>query len=100
MGRTQKSKLQAAAMKIQTRTRSQQAKGLTASLRSERILSRSAYKSYLNAFTLDNTLPVNGWAGLQLLNYSLPNLKLLFTKYKLLSGWLRLAALKFTCAGS
>ena len=72
----------AAATKLQTRARSQQARRTVSDLRTKRIVARSAYKSYLNAWSLDNTQGIPGWAGLELLYHFLPTLKQLFAKHK------------------
>ena len=72
----------AAATKLQTRARSQQARRTVSDLRTKRIVARSAYKSYLNAWSLDNTQGIPGWAGLELLYHFLPTLKLLFAEHK------------------
>jgi hypothetical protein len=56
MPRTQLSKIQvAAATKLQTHRRAQQAKRVTAALRSSAVSARSAYKSYLGSYTVVNT---------------------------------------------
>ena len=54
----------AAATKLQTRARSQQARRTVSDLRTKRIVARSAYKSYLNAWSLDNkaSLDGRGWS--------------------------------------
>ena len=72
----------AAATKLQTRARSQQARRTVSDLRTKRIVARSAYKSYLNAWSLDNTQGIPGWAGLELLYHFLPTLKLLFAEHE------------------
>ena len=54
----------AAATKLQTHVRSQRARRTVSDLRTKRIVARSAYKSYLNAWSLDNkaSLDGRGWS--------------------------------------
>jgi hypothetical protein len=81
MGRTQKSQLQAAAAtKLQAHHRSQQVRRLTAARAA--VSARTAYKSYLGSFTVQNTSYLPGLAGLELLEHFKPTLKETFAKYK------------------
>ena len=58
-------KFHTAIAKIQALARSKRAKRTTATLRSERVRGRQAYKSsYLTSHTQDNTQGLQGWAGL------------------------------------
>ena len=83
MPRTQLSKIQAAAAtKLQTHHRAQQAKRVTAALRSSAVSARSAYKSYLGSHTVNNTRNLPGWDGLEMLYHFLPTLKETFAKYQ------------------
>ena len=69
--------------KIQALARSKRAKRTTATLRSERVRGRQAYKSsYLTSHTQDNTQGLQGWAGLELLYNFLPILRESLTKHK------------------
>jgi hypothetical protein len=82
MGIYYTAKSHTAAAKIQTLARSKRAKQTTATLRSERIRDRSAYKSYLTSHTQDNDQGLLGWAGLELIYNFLPILKQKLTKHK------------------
>ena len=55
-------KFHTAIAKIQALARSKRAKQTTATLRSERVRDRQAYKSYLTSHTQDNEQGLQGWA--------------------------------------
>ena len=76
-------KFHTAIAKIQALARSKRAKRTTATLRSERVRGRQAYKSsYLTSHTQDNTQGLQGWAGLELLYNFLPILRETLAKHK------------------
>eukprot|EP01048_Picozoa_sp_COSAG05_P007280 COSAG05_NODE_509_length_9130_cov_3.978740_2_plen_109_part_00 len=52
-----------AVTKIQTLIRSKRAKQTIATLRSDRVRDRAAYKSYLTSHTQDNSQGLQGWAA-------------------------------------